>query len=52
MDWISFSDVTREIDLNQNGIVSKSENYKSNYNKPHSLNFVLNYKLSKGKNLI
>ena len=51
--WIgySFSDVTREIDLNQNGVVSKSENYKSNYNKPHSLNFVLNYKLSKRKKL-
>ena len=51
--WIgySYSDVTRKIDLNNNGIVSKSENYKSNYNKPHSINFVLNYQLSKKKKL-
>lgn len=49
--WLgySFSDITREVDLNQNGEVSDSEKYKSNYNKPHALNFVLNYKLSPKK---
>ena len=49
--WLgySFSDITREVDLNQNGEVSDSEKYKSNYNKPHTLNFVLNYKLAPKK---
>jgi len=49
--WLgySFSDITREVDLNQDGIINDSEKYKSNYNKPHSLNFVLNYKLSERK---
>ena len=37
------------IDLNRDGTVSDSENYPSNYNKPHALNLVLNYKLSEKK---
>ncbi len=51
--WVgySYSFVNREIDLNKDGIIQeKSENYPSNYSKPHSMNFVLNYKLSEKKN--
>jgi len=51
--WIgySLSQIIKKIDLNQDGNVDESEIYKSNYNKPHSLNFVLNYKLSERKKL-
>ena len=51
--WLgySYSYINREIDLNRDGIIQEnSENYPSNYSKPHSLNFVLNYKLSEKKN--
>ena len=51
--WVgySYSFVNREIDLNKDGIIQEnSENYPSNYSKPHSMNFVLNYKLSEKKN--
>ena len=51
--WVgySYSYINREIDLNRDGIIQEnSENYPSNYSKPHSLNFVLNYKLSEKKN--
>ena len=51
--WIgySFSFVNREIDLNKDGLIQEnSENYPSNYSKPHSMNFVFNYKLSEKKN--
>ena len=51
--WVgySYSFVNREIDLNKDGIIQEnSENYPSNYSKPHSMNFVFNYKLSEKKN--
>jgi len=51
--WLgySYSYINREIDLNRDAIIQESsENYPSNYSKPHSLNFVLNYKLSEKKN--
>ena len=51
--WVgySYSFINREIDLNKDGIIQEdSENYPSNYSKPHSMNFVLNYKLSEKKN--
>ena len=51
--WVgySYSYINREIDLNRDGIIQEnSENYPSNYSKPHSFNFVLNYKLSEKKN--
>ncbi len=51
--WVgySYSFIKREIDLNKDGIIQEdSENYPSNYSKPHSMNFVLNYKLSEKKN--
>jgi len=51
--WVgySYSFVNREIDLNKDGMIQEnSENYPSNYSKPHSMNFVLNYKLSEKKN--
>ena len=46
--WIgySYSFINREIDLNRDNIIQEnSENYPSNYSKPHSVNFVLNYKI-------
>ena len=51
--WVgySYSFVNREIDLNKDGTIQEnSENYPSNYSKPHSMNFVLNYKLSEKNN--
>ena len=51
--WLgyAYSFINREIDLNQDGMIQKnSENYPSNYSKPHSLNFVLNYKIGGSKN--
>ena len=51
--WIgySYSFINREIDLNRDGVIqSNSENYPSNYSKPHTLNFVFNYKLSEKNN--
>ena len=51
--WVGYSHsfINREIDLNKDGIIQEdSENYPSNYSKPHSMNFVLNYKLSEKKN--
>ena len=51
--WLgyAYSFINREIDLNRDGIIQKnSENYPSNYSKPHSLNFVLNYKIGGSKN--
>jgi len=51
--WLgyAYSFINREIDLNKDGTIKQdSENYPSNYSKPHSLNFVLNYKLGAKKN--
>ena len=51
--WLgyAYSFINREIDLNKDGNIKQdSENYPSNYSKPHSLNFVLNYKLGTKKN--
>ena len=51
--WVgySYSFINREIDLNRDNIIQESsENYPSNYSKPHSMNFVLNYKLGERKN--
>ena len=47
--WISyaFSKIEREVDLNSDGIIwEEKEIYPAKYDKPHTLNSVISYKLS------